>query len=77
MIYELNITGDPYRFTGRANYSAGDANETVIVRASSEQHAREVAAASASEEGAAAWMDPTTTVKLIDPDGEPCKIGVW
>lgn len=71
-IFELETTG---RWTNSANYEAGDAFGGMIVRASNAAQAREIAANSAGDEGRKAWLDDTTTVEELNPDGFPCLLG--
>ena len=50
-------------------------NTAVVVRASSEAHARDVAASVNALEGPCVWLNPEgTTCEAIEPNGEPMVI---
>lgn len=62
MIYRLTTTVNWCR---QSHYNAGDASSIKIVRANSEDEARELAAASAGNETAEAWLHDSTTVEVV------------
>ena len=58
-----------HKWDNYSNYAAGDANYIIIVRAESEEEARQV-------EGSACWKDESTIVEEIT-EGPSEVIGVW
>ncbi len=49
-----------------------DCNHAMVIRASSETHARQIASKEAFGEGPATWLDSVcSTCEVIDPNGNP------
>lgn len=72
MIFRLRTTKE---WTNGANYDAGDANRVKLVRASSAISARRIAAKTARDEGSEAWMDDSTIIDVVRPDGPAGLLG--